>query len=610
MNDKTSLIIVLRNLAPIEIESIKQKSATGKISVFVFNNQEQFNSVTDGVDVIHNTPPDSAKSDKELFESIKQLAYRTFGGKRPLIDLFTYGGEFNPWFAIKSPLQKATIIAHQEYAMIESIGQPFELSQNVLVFSRTDLSVCYPLKRIDFHQQKTGNRPKTLRIKYLLVFLSRALFGLGRGIKKGKIWVVNSNLTKQKMFNLEGSKLIDGDPFLGYFEDEVDSNYDFQNILMLKNPGAYALPSYQHCIVPYSNISNYSFFESKVLSISGFRAYKKALQYKKYLQSMLFESLSKAEGFERYFIQRLIKYSSSLMLSAIRYELSKQLFEKYKPKSIVGDDEFTLLKYPLFQAAKNAKIPSYAIQHGGISLTNINYSFLKEDISFGPLPSKTLVWGEMTASQLIKSSIYNVDDLKIVGQLRTDVIPALKAKKKSTVSTSKKTIVFASQPLPHNLDLRERMFTDFIELNKRCKDHAIYWKPHPNEISDIPRLLEKASNEGVQIIVFEGDLYGLLSTSDALITNYSTVGSEAIYFDLELLVFDYTGTDGAGYIRNGVGHLCKSVNDLQMAINTMASGQHLIDPLNRQTYRAKRAYKIDGQVRFRMLKEIQAKRNE
>ena len=200
--------------------------------------------------------------------------------------------------------------------------------------------------------------------------------------------------------------------------------------------------------------------------------------------------------------------------------------------------------------------------------------------------------------------------MKIVGQLRTDVIPALKAKRKGVISTSKKTIVFASQPLPHNLDLRERMFTDFIELNKRCEDHIIYWKPHPNERSDIPRLLEKASKEGVQIAVFEGDLYGLLSTSDALITNYSTVGSEAIYFDLELLVFDYTATDGAGYVQNGVGHLCKSLNDLEMALNVMASGQHLIDPFNRQTYRTKRAYKIDGQVRFRMLKEIQAYRNE
>ena len=186
----------------------------------------------------------------------------------------------------------------------------------------------------------------------------------------------------------------------------------------------------------------------------------------------------------------------------------------------------------------------------------------------------------------------------------------LLAKKEVRYNDGIKIIVFASQPLPHAKDLRERMFDDFIELNKRFNDQIIYWKPHPNERNDIPGFLEKARKAGVNIKVFEGDLYGLLAAADTLITNYSTVGSEAIYFDLELLVLDYSAYDSAGYVREGVGQLCRSFDELETSMNSLIQGKQLIESINRQTYRNNRAYKIDGLVRHRMMKVINELKNE
>ena len=604
-------IVVLRALDSKERALIQQKASSHKLLMYIAKSFAHTISEIEGAESILIDSINPASSDSELFEIVKQLGHKSLIDNEKLIDSLSFDKEYHPWFAIKSPLQKSSLVAHQEFKILELILSKLDDGLEAIeVFSKTDLSVCFLAQRICFNLKNGFRKTNREKMKYILVFLIRALKGYLRPLKKGKVWLVNSNLTKQKMYNLSGTDFVEGDPFLGYLEDEIGSSGEYQNILMLKNPGSYLLPSILDCIIPYNNISNHVFFESKLLSFNGFKLYQEAKEYQVAIRRKLSKAQANTGGFEKFLIQRLSSYSSSLMLSVIRFGLTKQMIIKYKPKSIGGDDEFTLLKFPIFQAARKAGIPTYAIQHGGISLNNINYSFLKEDAIYSPLPTKTLVWGDMTANQLIKSSVYSKKEIEIVGQLRTDVIPSLLAKKEVRYNDGIKIIVFASQPLPHAKDLRERMFDDFIELNKRFNDQIIYWKPHPNERNDIPGFLEKARKAGVNIKVFEGDLYGLLAAADTLITNYSTVGSEAIYFDLELLVLDYSAYDSAGYVREGVGQLCRSFDELETSMNSLIQGKQLIESINRQTYRNNRAYKIDGLVRHRMMKVINELKNE
>ena len=606
MNQSPTLLIVLRSLNDGEWGLIQQKASSNQIRLIVLKDISFDESKFNGIEIIRIKEVDKVISDKELFENVKSLAHKSFGSQGKLINLLQHYSEFNPWYAIKSPLQKASLGAFQLYNQLISINNEIENAKEVIVYSKIDISICFPNRPINFILSDEPQKNGSIQIKYFLVLVSRALIGYFKPIKKGKIWLVNSNLTKQKMYNLEGTELIDGDPFLGYLEDEIGNQDNFQNILVLKNPGAYVLPSIKDCISPYSNIENHTFFEANLLSISGFRAALVGMGYRSDLKRKLATTLINATGFDRFLIKRLLTYSSSMMLSLARYLIARRLIEKYKPMSIVGDDEFTLLKFPIFQAARRLGVDTYAIQHGGISLNNINYSFLEEDMEQGPLPTKTMVWGEMTANQLMDKSIYKQEELAIVGQLRTDVIPALLSKSQKTRLSDKMTVVFASQPLPHNPELRERMFIDFIELNKRLVNQKVFWKPHPNEKKDITSMLAKAEAEGVKIDVFEGDLYGLLSISDVLITNYSTVGSEAIYFDLDLLVLDYTADDGAGYIQNGVGYLCRSVDELETALKALDDGRQLVVPEKRKEYLSQRAYKIDGDVRHRMIDVVKA----
>ena len=609
MSKETTLIIALRALDSNEEEFILQRSLTSEVILADSSNYTRnlINLKCAGRVTIDSI--DSTMTDRALFDNVKKLAHRSFYNDLKLVDLLSYQDEFYPWFAIKSPLQKACLSAYQEFSTLSSLGNDWELSHHVIVFSNSDLSDCFPSKKVQFILSGESKKHSNNR-KYFLVLLLRAFKGFFRPIRKHKHWLINSNLTRQKIYNLAGTHLIQGDPFLGYLEDEVGVDDGFQNLLMLKNPGAYILPPLAHCIAPYSNIKNHAFFESSLVSYRGWQSYNIAKKYKTDIQVNLGRALGNAQGFDRYLLRKLSAYAPTLMLSVIRYELAKKLIDKHKPNSVGGDDEFTLLKFPVFQAAKNAGIPTYAIQHGGISLNNINYSFVMEDSIYKPLPTKTMVWGEMTADQLTEKSIYSKDEIHLVGQLRTDVITALLSNKSERNKSEKKTIVFASQPLPHDPQLRRKMFDDFIELHRRFKEQNILWKPHPNERKDIPKFVADGRNKGVEIRVFEGDLYGLLANADALITNYSTVGSEAIYFDLELLILDYSANDSAGYVRNGVGHLCRNVNELEQAVDALIQNRKIVDPNNRQTYRERRAYKIDGRVRHRMIKLIKELKNE
>ena len=51
-----------------------------------------------------------------------------------------------------------------------------------------------------------------------------------------------------------------------------------------------------------------------------------------------------------------------------------------------------------------------------------------------------------------------------------------------------------------------------------------------------------------------GNLYSLIAKCNIVITYYSTVGIEAIYFNKELITLDYNKLDLQSYLKNKVSH--------------------------------------------------------
>lgn len=540
---------------------------------------------------------------KDLFSLVKDYSRdKKFRNGKSISELLAFDEEFYPWYVLRNPLFKSGILAFNEYRFLNSIMKNDHESQK-LVFTNFDLASCFKAGNFRFIKSSSKSQFKTEKWKYLMVLFGRVILSLFKPFKTNKIWLLNSNLTRQDIFDLKTETKVFGDPFLGYLEDEISVNPDFLSVLILKNPGAYRLPKFLHAVLPYNNIRQYAYFERQLISALSITGFLKATRYSKRIVHDLDNIQKEVSGFDQYIISRIKGYVPILKLTVWRYILSKAMIEKYKPLALGGDDEFTLLKYPMFMAAKKLQIPTFAIQHGGISRNNLNYTFNAEDIRHDPLPNKTMVWGEMTANQLIQHSIYSHDQIDIVGQLRTDAIPQLMAKRNRNLSDSK-TIVFASQPLPHDQHTRYRMLHDFFKLIKDFKEHNLVWKPHPNEKKDIPSILKLAEEEGCKLVVSEDDLYMLLSSSDAVITGYSTVGSEAVYFGLDLIVLDYSGADNAGYIAEGVGYHCSNYLEMKKAISSVISGEALCNSSKKHTYTQKRAYIIDGNVRSRIVTSI------
>jgi hypothetical protein len=126
-------------------------------------------------------------------------------------------------------------------------------------------------------------------------------------------------------------------------------------------------------------------------------------------------------------------------------------------------------------------------------------------------------------------------------------------------------------------------------------------KPHPNEaeISKYRKLIGSGKYPNLEL--FEGELYLLLANCKLLITYYSTVGLEAVYFGKEVISLDYQKKDLQSYIQLGVAHPARDGNDLLQLYQKIAAEELRTSEEARKEFIKDRAYQIDGLVTQRVL---------
>ena len=99
-------------------------------------------------------------------------------------------------------------------------------------------------------------------------------------------------------------------------------------------------------------------------------------------------------------------------------------------------------------------------------------------------------------------------------------------------------------------------------------------------------------------------MYFLLSVCDVLITCFSTVASEAIYFYKPLIILDHLKQDLLNYYKEGVAFQATDSNEIKEYINKILTGELTINQKAYQNFINKYAYKIDGKVSERCLNFI------
>ena len=107
-------------------------------------------------------------------------------------------------------------------------------------------------------------------------------------------------------------------------------------------------------------------------------------------------------------------------------------------------------------------------------------------------------------------------------------------------------------------------------------------------------------------LVYDEDLFLLISACDILITCYSTVGTETVYFKKPLIIHDPLKADIQSYHKEGVAFQATNSDEVKDYINRILSGKLSIDEEAYDKFISGYAYKIDGKASERCLNFIKS----
>src|SRR5665648_875965 len=312
------------------------------------------------------------------------------------------------------------------------------------------------------------------------------------------------------------------------------------------------------------------------------------LKSKQKLTLEVFQSLDKSSGFFLF-----------------RYFAARNYFKDSGIKAVVAGDENSPLTKSILDAAKFCGIKVIGLQHGTMNDLHPAYLYTANDCKNRVMPDLTLTWGKYWEEFLINKGNYPKESVISVGQIRTDIIPVLLKAEKEKQAKPIDTIVFASQP-QRDPELRcQAAFDVFKEARKLPKAQLIV-RLHPRESADSEYYSDIAKVAGCKnyIIDSTSDLYQLIASCNVLITCFSTVGAETIYFYKPLIILDHLSQDIQGYAAEGVAFQATNAGSLTSILSAIFRGTLKVDRAEYDLFIQKYACQIDGKVTERCIEAI------
>jgi CDP-glycerol glycerophosphotransferase (TagB/SpsB family) len=288
-----------------------------------------------------------------------------------------------------------------------------------------------------------------------------------------------------------------------------------------------------------------------------------------------------------------------------RYFASREYFRKTKLKAIIAADENSPLTKSILDAARFCGIKIIGLQHGTMHDLHPAYLYTKADAKNHVMPDLTLTWGKYWEQFLTEKGNYPANSVVSVGQIRTDVIPFLLQSERQKQATATQLILFASQP-QRDPELRYQAAYDIFKSARRLPNSKLIVKLHPREFADADYY--RAIAKDALCTNFEldtsSDLYQLIASCDVLITCFSTVGTETVYFHKPLVILDHLNQDIMGYAAEGVAFHATNFDDLIRILSGILRGSLKIDREKYDQFIQKYAYQIDGKVAERCIQTI------
>ncbi|AEG18377.1 CDP-glycerol--poly(glycerophosphate) glycerophosphotransferase [Methanobacterium paludis] len=304
-----------------------------------------------------------------------------------------------------------------------------------------------------------------------------------------------------------------------------------------------------------------SFLNIKIKKVQYKDLNKKLNKYFSYLRKNHY-NIFKYENVDLWkLIEDDLYYSHKNKLPALLYHLKNflKVVETIKPNLvIVGDDRAPSSVRIDILYCKKRGIPHFEVQHG-IYTTN--------SLLATPLSDKIFVWGEATKNALVEAGANN-DQIEVTGSPKYDsVITKLNDYSKSITNPLNKTILFATQPFPGNINLQ---IIDEIGLFlKKNEGINLIVKPHPAETADYyKKFVEHFADDMIHVADNNDNIIELLLNADVTIMISSTVGIDAAILDKPMICVNLSDQKSV-YVEGGVALEAKDLKDIVSQINNI-----------------------------------------
>ena len=493
---------------------------------------------------------------------------------------------------------------------IELINQLNSKYTNIYYFGENELLKIYPFdfKRIHIHIRPTDKSGFSIKsaLGFLVFFIIRALLGFMQLSKlKNRKYIVIDHTIKQVCLNLKTLQPEPGNYNLQYLFEKLDNRF-----IILSDTEIPKFTAKSDFVFDKSRLKSGKniFFGEWVLFrglISG-----KIRKDLKNTSELILSNYNQIESeisdpAYKLILHCLRSIHASGKLFLFKYLAYKKFFTKYNLTSVTSIDENSARIKSILDAAKAKNIITVGIQHGTIHELHPAYIFSKEDHLRNIVPDYTMLWGKYWKQFLIEKGNYKPESLEITGQIRTDIIPKLtnvNAQDYLNISGGTKIITFASQP-QRDPKLREQAAFDVFSSIRDMKNVVLVVKLHPAEKNDFDfyhNIAQKAGCSNYKILLLI-DLYLLISISDIMITCFSTVGAETVYFNKPLVILDHLKQDIQGYFREGIAIQATNVAELKDYLVKILSGEINYNKTAYINYIEKYAHKIDGKVAERII---------
>ncbi|MEZ5083101.1 MAG: UDP-N-acetylglucosamine 2-epimerase [Bacteroidales bacterium] len=606
------IIIVNRPLEPLEVQHIHDKMFSENKDISLFLNVTSTNNIKLPSKGVFDLSADEKREiNYELFRHILNFGEIKIDGT-PVTDLLMFEKasiwhyqKFRSYFYLRNLTYEIRLIekALKQYQRIDFYGTYSQLAS-------------YPFNsdNVKIHLKQ----PKKLKKNYLALLNYMVFFGFRilvsffnfHKLKKSKNIVIDHSI-KQPCLNLITLKPEYGNYNLAYLFEQLDADF-----LILDD---FDIPKFHEGSTFNFNTdllkSNGNRLFGEFILFKGLISMKGIKQLKVWREKLLltYDQIdSKLHNpFDKIINQFLRSLHNTSSLYLFKYLAYKRFFRKNKFLTISTIDENSPRIKSILDAAKSNAIKTFGIQHGIIHDLQPTYHFTVEDMNRKVTADCTFVWGKYWESKLTNQGNYPKDSIIVTGMIRTDIIPRLLQMQTSIKSASlenKKVAVYASQPQHDPIARRNDAFEVFKAV-KNIENCQLVLKPHPAEMNDFDYYHQIAKEAGYNELIINGhtDLYMIISQSDIILTSFSTVGLESVFFRKPLIIVDPLKQDIQGYFRDGIAFQASNSEEINYYVQKLISGELTINDKAYDNYTTDQVFKIDGKVSKRIINNIRNK---